>query len=305
MGGSSSVGGAGNASGGTSPGSGGASTAFGGQPAGTGGTTLLNLDGGSPAGETLCDGLDNDNNGVVDDVDLQADGVCDCLPIATIGSTDSWLPKYPTNLFQDWLAQRSTTSAVALGSQKITPELIAPYRILVVLDVHSFDDNRVPNDSNFRPAFTPAETQALEAWVRAGGGLMTTLGYCYDDKEATNVNSLLQPFGLGYELSHFNPNAVTNFVPHPLTDQVTALRFWTGSPTVGTAGVALATAQNHEVLRAAEVDAGKVVIWGDDWILYDKEWQNVTTYQIERFWLNILKWLSPPQVCQVPIPVIL
>ena len=35
---------------------------------------------------------------------------------------------------------------------------------------------------------------------------------------------------------------------------------------------------------------------------YDSEWANVTDEQVELFWLNILKWLSPPKTCQVPIP---
>jgi hypothetical protein len=76
--------------------------------------------------ENICDGVDNDGNGIVDDVDLGGDGVCDCLAIATIGTSESWLPAYPTNVFQGWLAARSTTPAVALGNQIITPELNRP-----------------------------------------------------------------------------------------------------------------------------------------------------------------------------------
>jgi hypothetical protein len=43
-------------------------------------------------------------------------------------------------------------------------------------------------------------------------------------------------------------------------------------------------------------------VWGDEWITYDSEWQDVEDQQVELFWLNILKWLSPPMTCQVPIP---
>jgi hypothetical protein len=43
-------------------------------------------------------------------------------------------------------------------------------------------------------------------------------------------------------------------------------------------------------------------MWGDEWITYDATWNNVTGLNIELFWLNLLKWLSPPNQCQVPIP---
>lgn len=48
---------------------------------------------------------------------------------------------------------------------------------------------------------------------------------------------------------------------------------------------------------------GNIFVWGDEWICYDSEWQNVTDYQIERFWLNIIKWLTPEDECQVPGPI--
>ncbi len=32
------------------------------------------------------------------------------------------------------------------------------------------------------------------------------------------------------------------------------------------------------------------------------KWADVKGQQVELFWLNILKWLSPPKTCQVPIP---
>jgi hypothetical protein len=35
---------------------------------------------------------------------------------------------------------------------------------------------------------------------------------------------------------------------------------------------------------------------------YNALWQNKTDEQVERLWLNILKFLSPPKQCQVPIP---
>ena len=41
-------------------------------------------DGGARA--EVCDGVDNDGDGIIDNVDKEKDGVCDCLNIATIGA---------------------------------------------------------------------------------------------------------------------------------------------------------------------------------------------------------------------------
>jgi hypothetical protein len=45
-------------------------------------------------------------------------------------------------------------------------------------------------------------------------------------------------------------------------------------------------------------------MWADEWITYDSDWESSTSWQIERLWLNLFKWLSPPKTCQVPIPAL-
>ena len=49
-----------------------------------------------------------------------------------------------------------------------------------------------------------------------------------------------------------------------------------------------------------------VIVFGDEWITYDSEWSQDQhpEYQVEQFWLNIFKWLSPSDECQVPIVVV-
>ena len=61
--------------------------------------------GGSGASREVCDGKDNDGNGITDDVDAQGDGVCDCLNIATIGEIGPW--SNGGNVFKEWLNARS------------------------------------------------------------------------------------------------------------------------------------------------------------------------------------------------------
>jgi hypothetical protein len=56
------------------------------------------------------------------------------------------------------------------------------------------------------------------------------------------------------------------------------------------------------VLSVKEVGSGRIAMWADEWITYDSDWASSTQWQIERLWLNLFKWLSPPKQCQVPIP---
>jgi hypothetical protein len=56
------------------------------------------------------------------------------------------------------------------------------------------------------------------------------------------------------------------------------------------------------VLQVKEVGKGHVAMWSDDWITYNKLWAELKDEQVERLWLNVLKYLTPPKQCQVPIP---
>src|SRR5690606_5076652 len=64
----------------------------GGTDAGTGATPGSN--------EDTCDGIDNDGNGIIDDVDVGRDGICDCLMIATLGEPGVW---GEGDVFATWL----------------------------------------------------------------------------------------------------------------------------------------------------------------------------------------------------------
>lgn len=68
------------------------------------------------------------------------------------------------------------------------------------------------------------------------------------------------------------------------------------------AGTVIATQSGYSVGRALEFGTGKLFQWGDEWITYDSEWTGHPDYQAQLFWLNIIKWLTPAQVCQVSIP---
>lgn len=266
----------------------------------TNSTTGINLSSGTDSGTTgpvnvgqedLCDGVDNDGNGIIDDVDVGHDGICDCLRIATLGIPGTW---GEGDVFDAWLNSRSNNGAVALADAVLTAEVLAPYQVIVAQDL-----------STMERSYAPEEVEALSAWINAGGGFMTLIGYA-DPDEILNVNSLLAPFGLSYGTEQILPRGrgptvpVTGWVSHPVTQGITQIGVDLGYPVQG--GTVIATEQGYDLLTAVEASMGHVLVWGDEWITYNSEWTEHPEYQVELFWVNAIKWLTPANDCQVPIP---
>jgi hypothetical protein len=243
----------------------------------------------------VCNGIDDDDNGIVDDLDKDGDGVCDCLHIATLGVPGTW---GQGNVFKNWLAERSTNGATDLGSQVLTAELLAPLQVIVAQDL-----------GKLGRTYSADEVAAVKDWVQKGGGLMTLTGYG-GPEDLANPNALLAPFGITYESGGCLPGGggytapITNWADHPVSANVTQVGVDNGYPISGE-GLAVASEQNITMGRAVESQAGRVFAWGDEWISYDSEWKDKPQYQVERLWLNVIKWLTPPKQCQVALPPIL
>jgi hypothetical protein len=250
----------------------------------------------------LCDGVDNDSNGIVDDVDAGGDGVCDCLNIATIGHIGPW--SNGGNIFASWLNARSPLGAVALADDELTAEKLQPFQIIVVLHAAT---EAVENNGVAAPAhhvFADSEVDAFDAWVRAGGGVMTTIGYTGNEaNEVVNVNKLLSKLGMGYSTAKLGLSGnVSSWTAHPVSDGISNIFTDNGVEPDIAQGMTVANSGGNVALQVNQLDAGRVAVWGDEWVTYDSEWADVEGQQVELFWLNLLKWLSPPTQCQVPIP---
>lgn len=243
-------------------------------------------------GVEVCDGIDNDGNGVIDDVDVGNDGVCDCLRVATLGKKGQW---GEGDVFAAWLNSRSVKGAVSLDAQPLTKATLDQYQVIVAQDL----------SKNGR-AYSADEVSALQDWIKGGGGLLTLIGYD-GPSERTNVNTLLAPFGMAYAEAQILSKQGGSTVPieqwtaHPATAGVTRVGVDNGYEVTGN-GVTLATRDNLVLLKAQQADKGHVLVWGDEWITYNSEWKDHPDYQVELFWLNMIKWLTPANECQVPIP---
>jgi hypothetical protein len=285
----------GTGSGGTSnPGTGGGTTV------GSGGGPIIIIDpGGTGSAETQCDGLDNDADGIIDNVDVEGDGVCDCLKIATLGFTGGW--GSGTNIFKDWLNARGAEPAVDLGNAVITEQLIQEFQVIVSLSV-------VIGGSKGAAAvhtYSDAEAAAMKNWIEVrGGGFMGTSGYTSKAAENVNVNKLISFSGLSYNatINSYVGGLITKWAAHPATEGMGTASITNGYEPIG-AGTAIGfDSADRPVLKVIEVGGGRIALWADEWITYDNLWNNTADLDIELLWLNLLKYLSPPTECQVDIP---
>jgi hypothetical protein len=241
----------------------------------------------------LCDGQDNDGNGLIDDADIESDGVCDCLRIATLGIGGVASANV---VFENWPNQRAQNPVTPLGNRRLTDALLKPYQVIVILDVATMEE---PANNFLLPAhhdFSAEEVAAFERWVRAGGGVLTTIGYRADEaREVVNVNRLLAPFGMAYSTKK---QALEGFVQdwsaHQVTDGVSNVYVSNGVEPAGSSAITLARdSDEHVALQAAMDPKVRVLAWGDEWITFDELWQAIDEQQVERFWLNMLDWLYP------------
>jgi hypothetical protein len=93
---------------------------------------------------------------------------------------------------------------------------------------------------------------------------------------------------------------------HPVTTGISKIYTFNGArPEQRPAMVPLAWDPEGDLtLAVRDEGSGRIAMWGDEWIIFDSQWGS-GSQQVGLFWLNLLKWLSPPNQCQVPIPIIL
>jgi hypothetical protein len=197
------------------------------------------------------------------------------------------------DVFDAWLDSRSNEGATDLADTVLSAEVLSPFHVIVAQDLSAGH------------AYSAEEALALDAWIKAGGGFMTLIGYA-DPDVLTNVNTLLSSFGLSYADEQILPRQggqtvpVTEWLQHPVTEGISQIGVDNGYRVQG--GSVIGLEASVEVLTSFEVELGHVLVWGDEWITYNSEWTEHPDYQVELFWVNAIKWLTAATDCQVPIP---
>jgi len=236
----------------------------------------------------ICDDLDNDCDGAIDDVDVGMDGICDCLNIALIGNQGA----NPSAEFQSWLeAQGTQVDRISTNANEVLDKATLNKYDIVILDY------LIRN-------YTADEAETTKTWVEAGGGLMAMTGFTNAQFAADRPNSLIKPMGLSYNTSKgFFSGPVTQFVPHPITMGLTSISFYGGlfidivADGVGM-NQTIMTLPQGPVGVVQERKNGRLFIFGDEWVEFDSEWKNIP--QIKQFWVQTLAYLGPKESCQVP-----
>jgi hypothetical protein len=320
--------------------------------------------------EMACDGVDENMNGVVDDVDKGKDGLCDCLHIGFLGALASDNGN-STGAFQAWLEAHSDVPVKHIGARdKLTPEVLADLQVLIIGNMRDRGN----------AGFTSDELNAFSQWIQNGGGVMSLAGYSASPNDMQATVQLLAPTGMGYDLSVGGAGVlgtVMNGPPPVIVHGITALGVFNAYPVTGD-GQVIVREGSYTLAEAKEIGGGHVFVFADEWITQDVLWtpqarpltqcqqscnqcknqcsncdiqcQNCQmqpcqggqqapdggtcvrgcdqscnqcqtncqtceqactacsaleqddTLDMGRFWLNVIRWLTPANECQVPIP---
>lgn len=230
--------------------------------------------------ETLCDGLDENDNGIIDDVDVGGDGLCDCIRLGFFGQVTSDAGA-GTTAFESWLVERSGQVPLKRlpATSPLTREWLADLQVLVVGGMQAR-----AAQVGAGPAFTQEEIAAFDDWIRnQGGGVITLSGYSNLANDARPTHELLATTGMGYNYTSVPAEGVIGegappvwlsgiVAPdHPTVENVAEIGVYYGYPVTGD-GTTILRASGYDLAMAKTVGSGRVFVFADEWITQDLTW---------------------------------
>jgi len=238
--------------------------------------------------EEVCNEIDDDCDGFIDNVDVGMDGICDCLSIALVGNEGA----NPSAEFQAWLeAQGTQVDRINTNpNEPLDKATLEKYDIIIL-------------DWLVR-GYTADEAAATKDWIENGGGLMSMTGHTNSQIVADRPNSLIKPMGLSYNTSKgFFSGPITSFTDHPINAGLTSVSFFGGlyvdivDDGVGVNDSIMTLPQGPVGVVQDRVN-GSLFIFGDEWVEFDSEWKNIP--QIKQFWVQVLAYIGPKEFCLLP-----
>jgi len=200
---------------------------------------------------------------------------------------------------RDFVVSRNVAQpldAAALGEAEV---LVLP---------HPCDSRWERTTSRGLPALSAPEIEAIQAFIRAGGGLLIITEYEHD-KYGDNLNEILAPAGLRIENGtafdnsacvHENPEWLLA-EPHgntPLAHGVAQACFYRAGWCAAEAGATIAWQTSDRawprhagLIATAPLGAGRVAVVNDSVLFGD---ERLGDFQHEQLWLNLLYWLAAP-----------
>jgi hypothetical protein len=236
--------------------------------------TASGADGCFPSHE-VCNGKDDDCNGIVDDVHRPG-GLDGCLRFGRLG--------------QPALTSDSKLEAFLEDNGALVERISDAPRI----DLHTLDRFDIVIIEAPTRVHDTGEARLVFDYVISGHGLLVTSGYRIDEGDKPETNSMIAELGVAYVGDLLNGD-VTGFAKHPTTEGVERLPFLGGYAIAplnqqGAAVEPVAAFEGGTVGGVLALGKGRVFFWGDDWIEFDQEWTGDN--DTPRFWLDVMRWLA-------------
>jgi hypothetical protein len=232
----------------------------------------------------ICDKLDNDCNGIRDDVDQDGDGLFECHRVLFLGSTFAYQQWSSVNLFN--YIKKNTLSAerVEADQQTLSPTFLSQHTAIIV--------------ERLNREYSTEETLALKKWIKEGGGLVTIGGYwaAKNNANRARVNQLLNPFGFAYNENDICQGGLSSYhdLTHPILKDLTGIGCGGGwgiiinEPIPG-AKTKIIASEGDPTGVVQERGKGRIFVWEDEWItLMD----NPPETDKKILWRNILNWFA-------------